>query len=324
MAPEFRYWRERALTAALTLALVMPAASREWTSTNGQKLEADFLSATPETVIVRRAADRREVSLPLARLSEGDREWVRSQQGKVPKTAAPAAASAATTAWNGPYAPLATGDWALSKFKNLPFALRAPKDLKAGQVLPLVVLLHGKSSNDENGKQVADWMNSFAKPERQAKRPCVLLAPLCYQPHGGTGGGWSDVPGQETVALIKDLLKSLPLDKERIYVAGHSMGGFGTCHLLTSEPRLFAAGIPIAGCSGAGAAGTLKRMPIWVFHAADDDVVKVEGARALDKALNRSKTFKYTEYANGGHGIAGRVFDTEEVHEWLFGQGGKN
>ncbi len=58
-------------------------------------------------------------------------------------------------------------------------------------------------------------------------------------------------------------MKSLPIDKTRIYVTGHSMGGFGTCHLLAAEPRLFAAG------------------------------------------------------------IADRVFNDDDVHEWLFAQGGK-
>jgi predicted peptidase len=238
-----------------------------------------------------------------------------------PPASGTAGAAAASSALTGPYASLATGDWALSEFKSLPFALHAPKNWSAAKPLPLVVALHGKSDNNENGKQVGDWMKGFADAKRQEKNPCVILAPLCYQPHGGTGGGWSDKPGDEVIALVKDLVKSLPVDKSRIYVTGHSMGGFGTCHLLASEPRLFAAGIPIAGCSGD--AGALKRMPLWMFHAADDDVVKADGARSLAKALDRGKNFKYTEYADGGHGIAGRVFDDDAVHEWLFAQGGK-
>lgn len=298
---------------------IVSAPAREWTSTDGKKLDAEFLSATADAVRVKRSTDGREVTLPLARLSEADREWVKSQKPAAP--VAPASPSATGGSLNGPYAALVTGDWAQSEFKNLPFAFHAPKDWSAATPLPMVVTLHGKSDNNENGKQVGDWMKVFTKPEHQTKHPCVVLAPLCYQPHGGTGGGWSAKPGDEAIALIKDLVKSLPIDKTRIYVTGHSMGGFGTCHLLASEPRLFAAGIPIAGCSGD--AGALKRIPVWIFHAADDDVVKVDGARSLAKALDRSKSFKYTEYPDGGHGIPGRVFADNEVHEWLFAQGGK-
>ena len=306
----------RGLGAALALVWLLSAQAREWTSTDGKTLDADFVSATADAVRVKRTSDGREVSLPLARLSEADRDWVKAQ-----KPAAPGASPAAGGPLTGPYAPLVTGDWALSEFKDLPFALHAPKDWSTAKPLPLLVALHGKSDNNENGKQIGDWVQGFAKPERQAKHPCVVLAPLCYQPHGGTGGGWSAKPGEEVIALVKDLVKSLPLDKTRIYVTGHSMGGFGTCHLLAAEPRLFAAGIPMAGCSGN--AGTLKRVPLWIFHAADDDVVKPDTARSLAKALERAKGFKYTEFPDGGHGIPGRVFQDDAVVEWLFAQGGK-
>ena len=71
---------------------------------------------------------------------------------------------------------------------------------------------------------------------------------------------------------------SLPVvDVDRIYVIGYSMGGFGTWHFLKSEPRLFAAGVPIAGYSSG--VGKLRSMPIWAFHGAKDSVVKVDGAR---------------------------------------------
>ncbi|MFN0126603.1 MAG: prolyl oligopeptidase family serine peptidase [Verrucomicrobiales bacterium] len=307
----------RRLAAVLCLICLSPASAREWTSTDGKKLEADFISATADEVRVKRTADGREVTLPMARLSEDDRAWVKAQN--VPSAPQNVRVDQTENSeLTGPYAALVTGDWALSTYKNLPFALHAPKDLSTASLLPLVIALHGKSDNNENGKQIGGWMRSFAKPERQTKHPCVVLAPLCYQPHGGTGGGWSAKPGDEVVGLVKDLVKSLPIDKTRLYVTGHSMGGFGTCHLLAAEPRLFAAGIPMAGCSGD--AGALRRIPLWVFHAADDDVVKVDGAQRLAEALERAKTFKYTEYPDGGHGIADRVFNDDAVHDWLFTQ----
>lgn len=266
--------------------------------------------------MLKRSADGIPFTLPMARLSAADREYVRIQG------AAPSPAAAARPL-EGPYAGLVTGDWALSTYKTLPFALYAAKDLDASKRYPLILALHGKSSNDVNGKQVDGWMKCFAMPDRYKKHPCIIIAPLCYQPYGGTGGGWSDKPGDEAIALVKELLKNLPVDKERVYVVGYSMGGFGTCHLMIKEPRLFAAGIPVSGYSGGGEEGALKRLPLWLFHAVDDPVVKVDGARAMAKTLDKSKTFKYTEFPNGGHGIPDRVFNDDAVHEWLFAQGGK-
>ncbi len=220
----------------------------------------------------------------------------------------------------GSFAELITGDWATSEYKGLPFALYAGTDLDSTKKYPLVVALHGKSDNNENGKQVTGWMKSFTTPERYAKNPCIIVAPLCYQPFGGTGGGWGDKPGTQTIALVKELLRSLPIDKDRIYVIGHSMGGFGVCQLIKDEPRLFAAGVPVSGCAGGGTAALYRKTPLWIFHAADDATVKVQGSRDLAKALKRVKACKYTEYPTGGHGIPGQVFEDPELHAWLFAQ----
>lgn len=305
-------------TAILLIPVLLATSAlsaREWTSAEGQKLNADFVSATDTTVTLK-LANGRVSTLPLSRLSAADNAWIAEQSGGSP-SAAPG------KPMEGPYASLINGDWALSEYKGLPFAIYGSKDLSAAKKYPLVLALHGKSQNNENGKQVGGWMKTFAKEENYKARPCIVVAPLCYQPFGGTGAGWYDKPGTQAVALVKELMKSLPIDKERIYITGHSMGGFGTCHLINTEPRLFAAGIAMSGCTGPETAGNLKKVPLWLFHAADDATVDVKGARDLAAALKRDKTFKYTEYETGGHGIPPKVYDDPATHEWLFAQGGK-
>lgn len=283
--------------------------AREWTSSDGRKLQADFVSATATHVTLKIAG--KDTPVPLNRLSAADQAFVKEQASK-PVAAKPV---------EGPFAELITGDWALSKHKDLPFALYASKDLDASKSYPLILALHGKSQNDENGKQVGGWMKSFLKEDRFKNNPCIIAAPLCYQPYGGTGGGWSDKPGEEALSLVKELLKSLPIDKARVYCVGYSMGGFGTCHLINSEPRLFAAGVAVAGCTGPDTAKTFKKVPLWLFHAADDNNVPVKYSRDLAEALKREPDCKFTEYPDGGHGIVGKVFEEEEMHTWLFAKG---
>lgn len=307
------------------IAFVASAWSRTWTDSNGRKLEADFVSTIGGTVTLKRAADGVTFTLPMVKLSAEDQEWVKTTAASAAKpgaatTPATSAATAPPKPIEWPYAKLITGDWALAEHEGLPFALYAAKELSAAQTYPLVLVLHGKSQNNENGKQVGGFMKTFTKPENYTARPCIVVAPLCYQPFGGTGGGWSDKPGTQAVDLVKKLMKSLPVDDKRIYVVGYSMGGFGTCHLMNTEQRLFTAGVAVAGCTGPETADSFKRKPLWLFHAADDATVPVKYSRDLAKALERSKTFKFTEYDTGGHGIIGRVFDTPEVHTWLFSQ----
>lgn len=301
----------------LTLVLLVSALTlqaREWTSSEGRSLQADFISATATDVMLKRTDNGQVITLPLSRLSVTDQAFIKEQASK------PAAAAKPI---EGPFASLVTGDWSLSKHKDLPFALYAAKELSATQTYPLILALHGRSQNDENGKQVSGWMKSFIKPERYQKNPCIIVAPLGYQPYGGTGSAWNAKPGIEAIALVKELIKSLPVDKNRIYAVGYSMGGFGTCHLINTEPRLFAAGVAVAGCTGPETANTFKKVPLWLFHAADDATVEVKYSRDLAEALKRDKECHYTEYPNGGHGIVGKVFEEEELHTWLFAQGGQ-
>ena len=295
----------RSIIAFLLLGSVLSA--REWTSSDGRKLQADFVSASATHVVLKIAG--KDTPVPLNRLSAADQVYVKEEASKPKKL-------------EGPFAGLITGEWALSKHKDLPFALYASTDLDASKSYPLVLALHGKSDNNENGKQTRGWMESFKKEARYEKNPCIIVAPLCYQPFGATGGGWSDKPGEEAIALIEELLKSaLPIDKNRVYCVGSSMGGFGTCHLIVSEPKLFAAGVAAAGCTGPDTAKTFKKVPLWLFHAADDPVVPVKYSQDLAEALKREADCKYTEYPSGGHGIFGQVFEEEEMHTWLFAKG---
>jgi dienelactone hydrolase len=288
--------------------------ARTWTSTDGKAIEAEFVSATEKEVTIKRA-DGKSFTLPLTRLSDDDRAWIAENKDKA--MAADTGEEAAPI--EGPFADLVTGDWAMSEYEGLPFAFFGGKELDGGKKYPLLLTLHGKSDNNENGKQIG-FARKFASGDNYSERPCFIVAPLCYQPFGATGGGWSKEPGDKAIELVEALIEALPIDENRIYVVGYSMGGFGTCHVMAKEPKLFTAGVPVAGYGYGGQADDLKREPIWLFQAEDDNTVGVEGARSFAEALKRSDVFKYTEYPDGGHGIIGRVIDDQAMHEWLFSQ----
>ncbi|GEM_PF-1417847 len=64
-----------------------------------------------------------------------------------------------------------------------------------------------------------------------------------------------------TGAYALDLIKELPIDENRAYVVGYSMGGFGACHFAVTEPKRFAAVVAGAGCTGPSSADVFKRLP---------------------------------------------------------------
>ena len=77
-----------------------------------------------------------------------------------------------------------------------------------------------------------------------------------------------------------------------------------------------------AGGGNPGAVREYRKVPIWVFHGAEDKVVPVSQSQVMVEALKEVRSgVKYTEFAGAGHGVADRVYDDEKVHEWIFEQG---
>jgi predicted peptidase len=86
--------------------------------------------------------------------------------------------------------------------------------------------------------------------------------------------------------IIRDLVRQHPIDRERIYVAGCSNGGYMSIELTTIYPDLFAASVPICGVVGPFVAGgpplvpdaDLARIntPSWLVASLDDTTVAPE------------------------------------------------
>jgi predicted esterase len=312
------------------LALAAPLNARLWTLTDQRTFEADYVSATTTHVSVK-VKDGRVVPVELARLSQADRDFIAQQLPAnpapapapttppatlKPATPAPSLATGKASALKGPYAEHITGDWKLFEGKGgLQCMLYGAPTLDASKKWPLVIYLHGKG-NRVLSREHLGFAAACAKPANYTERPCFIFAPQCPDENGLGGATCANM-----LKTVKDLMRQLPVDPDRVYLIGYSMGGFGTFAMLNDEPRLFAAGIPVAGGADVAIARNLRRIPLWIFHGEKDEVVSPDGSRAIAKALEKMKApTKYTEFPGAGHGIGGQIFDDPEVHKWLFAQ----
>ena len=109
------------------------------------------------------------------------------------------------------------------------------------------------------------------------------------------------------------------IDKNRIYLCGLSMGGFGTWYTAMAYPDIFAA---IAPCCGGGMSWNAKvlKMPVWAFHGNEDKIVSVNQTLEMVKALKDiNPNLKYTIYEGVGHNSWSIAF-SEELLNWLLSQ----
>ncbi|HEX4149085.1 MAG TPA: alpha/beta hydrolase-fold protein [Pirellulales bacterium] len=217
--------------------------------------------------------------------------------------------------------------------REFAYRLLKPEHLEPGKTYPVVLFLHGAGERgDDNLKQLLYFPELTASDAYRAKYPCFLLAPQCPSGKKWVDVDWSDkhatVPSelneeaQAVIGMLDEMEQKYPVDRQREYLTGLSMGGYGTWALATMFPGRFAAVVPICGGGDDAQAERLKSVPIWAVHGADDKAVPVERSRTMIEAIRRAGGHpRYTEYPGVGHQSWMPAYtDPEGVVPWMFQQ----
>jgi len=177
----------------------------------------------------------------------------------------------------------------------IPFRILIPENYDAQKKYPLVVALHG-AGGDENA-YMRGYQQTFKKAV--AKHGYIAVSVNGRGPYGGYTGK----SGQDPMDVL-DLIQSIyPIDKNRTYLTGHSMGGMGTVMVGFNHADRFAALAPIAGFSTANLMEKDKTMPLILCQGDQDALVPVEGARKFYAAAQQLglPDVKYIEKAGVNH-----------------------
>ena len=211
--------------------------------------------------------------------------------------------------------------------------LLRPARPEPGRRYPVVLFLHGAgergSDNTAQLKYLPRWM---AEPAMQERHPCFLVAPQCRSDHTWVEVAWSDprstpqaaAPTTDLAAAIAALdavLAAEPVDPDRVYLTGLSMGGYGSWDLAARAPERFAAVLPICGGGDEATAPRLVKLPIWAFHGSADRAVPVSRSRTMIEAVRAAGGApKYTELEGVGHDAWTPAYRDPAVLDWLFAQ----
>ena len=203
---------------------------------------------------------------------------------------------------------------------GLPFRYFVPPDTTPGETYPLILFLHGSgergSDNEAQLDNQANGAMQLLDDANLALRPVFMIAPQCP-----TDGWWSGATLATAIGLVDQLAADFPVDMERIYITGLSMGGMGTWSAVTAQPTRFAAAVPMSGNGTTGPAASVDHVPFWFFHAVNDGTVGVEGSDNLVAALrNAGASTIYTRYDLGGHGIWSVAYRHPLLFRWLVAQ----
>jgi predicted peptidase len=202
------------------------------------------------------------------------------------------------------------------------YLLFLPKgyDARGTNRWPLLLFLHGAG---ERGGNV--WRATIHGPTKYIEQhpdfPFIVVTPWCAPGHK-----WSD---DTLLGILDEVTAKYKVNTNRVYLSGLSMGGFGTWSLATTHPERFAAVAPV--CGGEGRIGIilsmldkdkaveLKKLPIWAFHGAKDDVVGVEESERMVAAMKKigNKNVKFTVYPEATHNSWTQTYNNPELYQWL-------
>jgi predicted peptidase len=182
---------------------------------------------------------------------------------------------------------------------------------KSDQRWPLMLFLHGAG---ESGSDLAK-VKVHGPPkivETNRTFPFILVSPQ------SPGRGWNP----DTLnALLDDVIANYRVDKDRVYLTGLSMGGYGTWALAAAHPEKFAAIAPICGGGNPADAKRLAPIPTWVFHGAKDTTVPLKRSEEMVEAIKAANgNVKLTVYPEAGHDSWTQTYENPALYQWFLQQ----
>jgi len=220
------------------------------------------------------------------------------------------------------------------------FRIFVPPSRDPSKPIPVMLYLHGSGARGDDNESQIEGMQFYVRqnPERFS---FMMVFPQCR-----AETFWAGEMLDQAMAALDQTVKEFNGDPNRLYLAGYSMGGFGTWQAAVAYPNKFAALVPIAGgikpqgpvpeeqmaiLSPAvrraaesedpykAFAAVIGNTPVWVFHGGADDVVSPEGSRQMVATLKSSgnPNVRFTEFENVGHGSVANAFNEPELFDWL-------
>lgn len=210
------------------------------------------------------------------------------------------------------------------------------------QKWPVILFLHGAGERGDDGLVQTEVGIGTAIRRGVARFPAIIVMPQCRKNVWWT----EDAMQSQALGALEQSIKEFNGDRERLYLTGISMGGYGTWGIATKYPGKFAALAPV--CGGiripravrpadarasqeaapetstdlyAEAAKKIGSTPVWIFHGGADRVVPTEESQRMNEALKAAGgSVKYTEYENVGHNSWDKAYAEPELMKWLLSQ----
>jgi len=159
-----------------------------------------------------------------------------------------------------------------------------PQEAPTEEGYPLIVFMHGAGERGETDGSELELVakHGFFRFIGEGKEyPTVMVAPQCPK-----GNYWPSYV-ESLNRFLDHVIERYPIDTNRIYLTGLSMGGTATWVWSMGSPHRFAAIAPVCGEGITWYGGSLKNMPVRTFHGDIDSSVSPHESLEMVSRINQ-------------------------------------
>ena len=192
------------------------------------------------------------------------------------------------------------------------FWINLPADSILKNNPPILIFLHGRSLSGSNLELVKKY-GVIKEIERGRSIPAIVIAPQVP-----AGKSWEP---QKVLDVLRYVQSQYSTDTNRVYVAGMSLGGYGTLHFAGAYPEVVTAAVALCGGGNPSDGCDLATVPLWIQHGNRDAAVPLSESQKVVNAIracNGGENLTFTVVEGADHGALERVFRTDEMYDFLF------
>jgi len=205
-----------------------------------------------------------------------------------------------------------------------PYALYLPRSFRTDTKYPLVISLHAEqSSHRVNLRQVFGLPGRAGDGEADDLRffPALDAGYIVACPLARGTMGYQGIAETDVYDVLADVLRRYPIDRNRIYLTGISMGATGALRFALTRPAEWAAVALV--CPGADPrleelAANAVNLPIRFFHGDQDPIAPPEISRSWQRRLlDIGAPVEYVEYPGVRHNAWDFAYRNNAIFEWF-------
>ncbi len=206
-----------------------------------------------------------------------------------------------------------------------PYAFYLPPSFDPSRKYPLVVSLHSEDTSQRlNLRQLFGISARYGETDPPDLRYFPLNREVDFLvacPSARGSMGYQGIAEEDVYDMLADVERRFPVDEDRVYLTGISMGGGGALWLALSRPDVWAAAAPLCPVAPPGAwekAVNASSLAVRLYQGEIDPIVSAGKTRSWQRRfLDAGVPAEYLEYPAVRHNIWEFAYRNDALFHWF-------